>query len=389
MPLKGTFRFLGALALIGTSLGVGAATVASSSRIHSFTDSYRELQGDETPSYPRALSCDDTYSGFLDLTYTYSIETVRHKDVYQIIHDIEGEILMKLTAVLQCIDKETYVASDSGVEENLPFDREILGVVGIESDPPDRPSELTKCVSANNECTIVLGTLTLLLADDAKLDHVRYASRYVINNAMKSHFFVTPRVHNLLSISYKGPMLIVPEDHVTVVLPGLDGEATNTPDNSGMSIMTKVVFGALFSAIVGIVAGFVLFKKVFNTKQNCFAACDGTGVDRDYIDESHFYSPHRDDLRNVSMPGEDMEETVEYDIANGLTVINEESDGMSASASYAMSTMTGYSNASRFNSSQVSMGWTDAGSVASEKTLPTSNRNRTPMFGKGETERII
>lgn len=199
---------------------------------------------------------------------------------------------------------------------------------------------------------------------------------------MKSHFFVTPRVHNLLSISYKGPMLIVPEDHVTVVLPGLDGEATNTPDNSGMSIMTKVVFGALFSAIVGIVAGFVLFKKVFNTKQNCFAACDGTGVDRDYIDESHFYSPHRDDLRNVSMPGEDMEETVEYDIANGLTVINEESDGMSASASYAMSTMTGYSNASRFNSSQVSMGWTDAGSVASEKTLPTSNRNRTPMFGK-------
>lgn len=144
MPLKGTFRFLGALALIGTSLGVGAATVASSSRIHSFTDSYRELQGDETPSYPRALSCDDTYSGFLDLTYTYSIETVRHKDVYQIIHDIEGEILMKLTAVLQCIDNETYVASDSGVEENLPFDREILGVVGIESDPPDRPSELSK-----------------------------------------------------------------------------------------------------------------------------------------------------------------------------------------------------------------------------------------------------
>ncbi len=235
-----------------------------------------------------------------------------------------------------------------------------------------------KCVSVSDTCTVVHGSLTVFITNDANLDYVRYASRYVINQAMKSNLFLTPRIRNLLSISYKGPRLVLPEAEP----PSL---SESVSPNKGMDVMTKVVIGALFSAIVGIVAGFVLFKKVFNS-QNCFSNCDGTGVDRAYIEEAHFYSPSRlrDDRSGASVNEEDMA-VVSYDIANGLSVINEDSDVMSsANASFAMSTMTGHSsNFGRFTAGEAdASSWnTDSRSIHSEKTIPRSNKNRTPAFG--------
>ncbi len=230
----------------------------------------------------------------------------------------------------------------------------------------------------NNVCTVVHGSLTLFLSNDAILDNVRYASRHVINEIMKTELLLDPRVKDLISISYKGPKVELPEiGSVSVDKKG--GES-----GGGMSVMSKVVIGALFSAIVGIVAGFVLFKKVFNA-QNCFSSCDGTGVERDFIDETKYYTnPNRlRETRNRTPAGNDNEmQVVSYDIANGLSVINEDSEAMSASASFAMSTMTGHSShISNLPVGDATMAWNEAGSVASEKTIPTSNKNRTPAFG--------
>jgi hypothetical protein len=247
-------------------------------------------------------------------------------------------------------------------------------------------NSIAKCVSINNICTVVHGSLTVFLSTDADLENVRYASRYVINEAMKTDFFLTPRIQNLMSISYKGPKIVLPEIQVPSGGTFDNGDGSTIP-KTGMTIMSKVIIGALFSAIVGIVAGFVLFKKVFNS-QNCFGACDGTGLDRDYIEEAHFYSPSRlrEDRRSApSNDDDDGMQVVSYDIANGLSVINEDSEIMSADTSFAMSTMTGHSsNISRFITGDTSIAsWAgEAESVASEKTLHTSNKHRTPIFGK-------
>ena len=186
---------------------------------------------------------------------------------------------------------------------------------------------------------------------------------------MATNYLIAPRIQDLENVSYRAPAFFQPNTATDV---------KGVPVKGGVSIMSKVIIATLCSAVVGIVAAFILFKKVFHSKPNCFVACDGSGVDRTYIEEAHFQSPRRENGYEKSLAVEDME-VVQYDIANGLSIINEESDVMSNSAngSYAMS------NASRnthyLNTSDV---WTDTdASVASEKTIHTSNRCRTPQFG--------
>jgi hypothetical protein len=231
----------------------------------------------------------------------------------------------------------------------------------------------------------------LFLRQNADLENVRYAARYVINEAMKSNYFASPRVDFLIGASYKGPRITKPDPFTfasTEVTTGNDTPSTDTTVG-GLNTLNKVIIATLCSAIVGIVAAFVLFKKVFNSRQNCFASCDGTGVDRDYIEEAHFRSPSSklggdDNIFPIGDPHElDENQMVEYDIANGLEVIQENSDTMSMmNESYDSSTMTNFSN--RLNAScDLSVAWSEAKSLASEKTIPTSNgtRLRTPTFG--------
>jgi len=234
----------------------------------------------------------------------------------------------------------------------------------------------------NDDCTIVHGSLTLFLQDGADLPSVRYAARYVINQVMTNNLLVSS-VKHLIMATYNGPNIVAPESTTTISnaeITGSGGPNSSSTGRSGLSAMNKVIISTLCSAVVGIVAAFVLFKKVFNANQNCFAACDGTGVDRDYIENEHFQSPHGKGSDFDGSHGVDEMETVQYDIANGLSVINEDdSDYMSAAASYAMSGMTHNSN--RMNASDASVVWSDARSVASEKTVTISNKHRTPAFG--------
>ena len=232
----------------------------------------------------------------------------------------------------------------------------------------------------NDDCTIVHGSLTLFLQDGADLPIVRYAARYVINQIMQNDLLVSS-VNNLITAAYNGPQIVAPESPTTIPnaeITGSGGSQSSPTSSSGLSAMNKVIVSTLCSALVGIVAAFVLFKKVFNANQNCFAACDGTGLDRDYIENAHFQSPHGKGSDFDGFHGVDEMETVQYDIANGLSVINED-DYMSTAGSYSMSAMT--HNSSRMNASDASVAWSEARSVASAKTVTISNKHRTPAFG--------
>lgn len=93
--------------------------------------------------YAEELSCSsevDAAEVALELSYTYSIETLSGASLDKIITDIEGELLLKLA------DTVVYCSDDSHVEHinQDGFDRSQLGIVGINSKPEDTPSELCK-----------------------------------------------------------------------------------------------------------------------------------------------------------------------------------------------------------------------------------------------------
>lgn len=347
------------------------------------------LTDNQSPSYPDEITCpDETYTGFIELSYTYSVEILSGTDPFVVISNIEGEILLKLSeTVLSCGGGGDGDGDGTGWDDSAYlFSKDQLGIVKVNSQPDDTPSQLSHCVSLNDDCIIVLGKVTVYTQDQANLASVLYATRYVINQVMRSNYLV-PRVKNLMTAFYNGPEFTPPpvsnpKNKMTGAPP------SNSNGVNGLSPMTKVVIATLCSAVVGIVAAFILFKKVFNSKQNCFAHCDGTGLDRRYIDNAHFQSPRESEELSISAGAydnahimDDME-VVHYDIANGLSVINEGSEAMSTATarSYAMST-------SRVNlSCDTSIAWSDARSAASEKTIPTSNKHRTPAFGEGDRD---
>ena len=245
------------------------------------------------------------------------------------------------------------------------------------------------CVSVNNDCTIVHGALKLIIKEGVSVNFVRYASRYAIDQVMRSGYLATI-VDNLISASYKAPVFHRPQNNTfakidTITEPPSHGMHGGS---GGLSAMNKVILATLCSAVIGIVCAFVLFKKVFNSKQNCFAACDGTGMDKHYIEEAHFQSPHANSENGYenSFIAEDME-VVQYDIANGLSVINEDSDAFRTPENDVP--LRAMSSLHRLNASDTNTVWTETGSIASEKTLPTSNRHRTPIFGNNDPSNAV
>lgn len=246
---------------------------------------------------------------------------------------------------------------------------------------------IATCESSFNECNIIHGHVTLFLKHDHHPAALRHATRLAIKETIKSTF-LSDRIEDLIVTRYNGPH-VAPKKSQQV---GAVQTSGSDSSSTAMSAMNKVVIATLASCVVGIVAAFVLFKKVFNNSQNCFAACDGTGIDKNYIENAHFASPTRPGPLTIEdLPGDDEGEemqVVQYDIANGLSVIEEGVDDDQSSfansyaGSYAMSSMSVVTSNSRHldQSCDASV----AMSVASEKTIPTSNKynNRTPTFGE-------
>lgn len=112
-----------------------SATVHSSSTLRSTSVASNNI-------YPEELSCSsevDAAQVALELSYTYSIETLSGASIDKIITDIEGELLLKLAdTVVYCSDSNVETVNQHG------FDRSKLGIVGINSHPEDTPSNLCK-----------------------------------------------------------------------------------------------------------------------------------------------------------------------------------------------------------------------------------------------------
>jgi hypothetical protein len=140
------------VALVSTLVQGGTGTVSTrnnSFRSRNRQNLYRKTESldidTSTPSFPSEFSCVDDFTGFLDLTYTYSMETVNDKDIYPIIKNIEGEILLALSdTVLPCVKTQQNLASDVTWDPGYTFDKKSVGIVAINSSPRDKPSELSK-----------------------------------------------------------------------------------------------------------------------------------------------------------------------------------------------------------------------------------------------------
>lgn len=56
---------------------------------------------------------------------------------------------------------------------------------------------------------------------------------------------------------------------------------------NGLTKVEVIVLATIVSALVGLIGTIILSKRVFASKgDNCFAPCDGTGKDRDYMEDS-------------------------------------------------------------------------------------------------------
>ena len=119
-----------------SSIRSSASTGMNSHRNTALTDI-------QTPSYPQEITCmNHSYTGSIDLSYTYSVETNAGTDPYEVISNVEGEILIKLSETILACGKNEVDAADA----DLPFSRDLLGIIGVNSLPEDRPSQLCKCL---------------------------------------------------------------------------------------------------------------------------------------------------------------------------------------------------------------------------------------------------
>jgi len=100
----------------------------------------------------------ETYTGILDLSFTYSMETSYESDIYNVLADIEGEILIKLSeTVLSCGETDAFPAATG-----VPFDKAGLGIVGVNSFVnPHAPSELSKCYGMKDGRLLVVVVSTM------------------------------------------------------------------------------------------------------------------------------------------------------------------------------------------------------------------------------------
>lgn len=224
------------------------------------------------------------------------------------------------------------------------------------------------CTSLDSDCNVVNGSLTLFLKSTADLSLVRYATRYAISEIMQRDILVSPRVNNLYLSSYRGPQFQKPE-----VVPGKEnsaitilGDSSKVSRGSGLTQIQIVTLATLVSAVIGILAAAVMFKKVFVTKKNRFAACDGTGIDKDYMESVHTPGVRAEDVDYSIKASRDL---------SGIENMSADHSILSDASIYSMS-VSGVSHTRSI------MGWDD-NSVATEKTRRIANvsKNCTPKYG--------
>ena len=127
--------------LYSTSTSTTTSRSSASTGMNYHRNTALALTDSQTPSYPEEITCmDQSYAGSIDLSYTYSLETDAGTDPYEVISNVEGQILVKLAETILACGKNELDAADA----DFPFSRDQLGIIGINSLPEDRPSQLCK-----------------------------------------------------------------------------------------------------------------------------------------------------------------------------------------------------------------------------------------------------
>ena len=217
------------------------------------------------------------------------------------------------------------------------------------------------------DCTVVLGSLFLFLNGQADVPTVQYATRYAIREFMSQNVHVG-KIEGIESVNYVAPNLVIPSPNAGNAV-GLGQEVnaggSSYQNNRSFSRLEIVVAATLVSTIVALLASFVLFKRVYS-KQNCMAPCDGTGIDKEYMQSSNL------GVTPVGEAGGDFESVV------------------SKSSSWNMRSVVTTTSGGLHSIDEDSVAASESNSIYSDQTMVIRNsgKNSTPLFGNYSAKEV-
>lgn len=257
------------------------------------------------------------------LNYEYRLKIAPGFEITGIVSNLESVLIKKLQSFMTCkisVDEVRIFLEDEKSGD--------LGIVGMKASPDDKIQPNSSC--SNKYCEVdVNGALTVYLSKSSDSKMVFYAIRHVIAQAMinYSDTSIINSVSGLRSASYKGPPLSNPRDDYKNDDDGFlrKERSQKSYDSSGLTKIEVVVLATIVSVVVGLIGTIMLSKRIFILKgDNCFAPCDGTGRDRDFVENSEGKRQHddRDEINSANIQWN-------VDMNNSLSVIEEDTEAQS------------------------------------------------------------
>ena len=200
------------------------------------------------------------------------------------------------------------------------------------------------------------------------------------------------KIEGLEDVNYVGPRIVKPSQNIDPEVYDDYVGGSSQGRKSKMSRLEVVVIATLISTMVGLFGSFLLFKKVY-ANQNCLAPCDGTGIDKDYIEDCHNLGVTQvgETAHNSSSPsGKSTKSGWNMNSVNsvGGSGVLSSIDENSASTSDIGSLYSGSVSVTTSKSTALK----SVGSLHSEQTMVISNarrnKNRTPSFGETDDKEV-
>jgi len=308
------------------------------------------------------ILCDNLdYVDEVTLEYDYSLEIAPLTEITSIVSNLESVLIQKLLSFMTCRPTDGVVSKFFQSEHGR--DLADLEVVGMNASPDDEIVQAAPRCSEDYCEVDVGGSLIVYVSNNADHDMVSYAFRHVISIIMKENS-VLADVPGLLGMSYANPPLCNPTNCGSSGQ--LEADTANSQENyvsNGLTNMEVIVIATIVSAVVGLIGTIIISKRVLTKKgDNCFAPCDGTGKDRDYLEDPENKAHDDEDDPAESVMSANIQWIV--DMNNNLSVIEEDAD------TEVQSTVTNQTNMTPNKTLRSN----DDNSIGSLSTIMVSNR---------------
>lgn len=227
------------------------------------------------PPPASSISCSESYSQELRLTFHYSIETMDGYDPIVVTSDLEEELNKRIASdlLLPCPDRRlsskqhaewkknglrsgnnrlSRQKRDLSGSEDGGRDYNEIGVVAFDSRPDDRPSQLNLCTPTRNEndsCTVIDGTMSVFLHEEGDFETVLRLSLSSILAHMRGGSFVGV-VPGLTKVVYRGPEILENDSGDTPSSED-DPATTTSAINRDDSKVSRLGVGQLVGIAVG------------------------------------------------------------------------------------------------------------------------------------------